>query len=268
MNLKPVFEAEEAVELSMTPTDIAAELQRSNPARKVYQPAAEWVEVSFGRQVFQFPPDLPGAPLVAHPALRDGNGKPLMVPANGTLDVRDNFGPAFDPKTRSFLRGNRPVQGESADDFLKHVANTTKLRATGFTWLRQDGKDEQRKKEAKRIYQLARRTWAEQEIQARAEAIANFNKLPQNQGQTPPPPTQNQIEAQEFLDELKAGKRTGSEFVCKHGCYETSDFTKYQRHMQVNHAESISAVDEMGASVEVPAEKRKPGRPKKAEAAA
>lgn len=265
MNVKPVFDAEPSVDLNITPTDIATELRRANPARVVYQPAGEWVEVNFGRQVFMFPPDLPGHPLVAHPALRDRDGRPVMVPADGTLEIRDNFGPELDTKTRVFLRGMRPVKGEAADDFLRFLAQTPKYRAAGFTWIRGDGQDEARKKAAQKIYAVARRRWAEQEIQARAEAIANFKKLPQNQGQVPPPPTANQMEAQEFLDEMKASGRQGSEFICEHGCYETNDFAKYQRHMLVNHKEAVSQETPV-----VPAEpvKRSPGRPKKAEAVA
>lgn len=268
MNTKPVYGDEDVVDLSMTPTDISAELRRSNPARQVYQPAQEWVEVGYGRRMFYFPPDLPNEPLVAHPCYRE-DGKPVMVRANGTLEVHDSFGPILE-RTPDGLRMKRggaafPIPGEAADDFLKFVGASDKYRKCGFTWLRGDGKDEQRKVAARKIYQLARRQWAEQEIQSRAEAIANFNKLPQNQGQTPPPPTANQIEAQEFMDELKASGRKGSEFICRHGCYETNDFNKYQRHMKVNHEE---AVTQEAAPSEPAATKRAPGRPRKVEAVA
>lgn len=265
MNVKPVFEAEEALSIAIAPTDMATELRRSNPARLVFQPAAEWVEVPFGRQLFQFPPDLPGAPLVAHPALRE-NGKPIMVPANGTLEIADNFGPELDTKTRVFRRGMRPVQGESADDFLKHIDQTDKLRKAGFTWLRNDGRDDQRKKLARKTYGLSRRQWAEQELQTRAEAIANFKKLPQNQGQPVPPPTSLQQEAQEYMDEMRSEASAGVAFRCEHGCFASDDFAKYQRHMKVNHQEEVTA--QLDGEDITPAPKNKGGRPRKAEAAA
>lgn len=271
MNLKPIFEQEVPVDLNITPTDIAQELRRANPARYVFNPASEWVVVPFGRQVLIFPPDLPGAPLVAHPAERI-DGKPVMVPANGTLKVQDNFGPVLDTKTRMFLKGIRPIQGESADDFLRFIAGTTKYRNNGFTWLRNDGQDEQRKRDAKKLYQSARRGWAEQELATRAETVANFKKLPGSAGQPLPPPKPTQIEAQEFLDSLltqQAG--VGTLYSCEHGCaVATNDFAKYAAHMKARHKEDVAEDASEVSADDLAADqvKRKPGRPRKVEAVA
>lgn len=262
MNTKPVFEADVVPEdLTIRPSDIAAEIRQASPPRTIYQPAPEWVTVEMGGKITFFPPDLPGAPLVVHPAFRE-NGKPVMVRANGTLDVRDKYGPVFDSKSRKIKPGIRLLKGETANDFLLFIGSSEKYQGAGFTWLHGDEKDEGRKKAAKARYQIARRKQAEQEVQSRAETVANFNKLPQNQGQTPPPPTQRQIEAQEFLDDIRAEGREGFDYVCRHGCaVQTNDFAKYARHMRVTHKETVE--QETDVPEEIVVEKRKPGRPAK-----
>lgn len=259
MNTKPVFEIQPRVPVQVTSTDVLAEMRQASPARKVYQPAPEWVPIDFGGGMLLFPPDLPGSPLVAHPAERDPRtGDPLMVPANGTLEVRDRVGPIFDSKKRKIKPGVHVLKGHTAMDFVLFVTSSQLCRDKGFEYLRGDGLDETRKAEAKKRFLDGKRQWAENEIQARADSVANFLKQPNTKGQTPPPPSQRQIEAQEFLDEIRARATAAYTYACEHGCWVGNDKDKYDLHMRVSHGQT-EAVE-----IEEPAEvKRGPGRPRK-----
>jgi hypothetical protein len=224
-----------------TRAEIVADLRRYAPGLEVYQPADEWLRIEFGGRDYWIPPDLEGD-LVPHPVLlekgEDGEDVPKMVPANGRLRIKDAYGYHRDRRGRA--TGIGLLEGMDAGSWVSYALENYGHR--GLVWLKGDdpARDQKAQEAGRKLWYRYRKTWAEQEREARAAFIRNWEAIPGNKGRVPPPPTSQQIKAQEFLDAQRESGRTGAEFICPSGCWEGSDFKKFQRHMRAAHGKDVA----------------------------
>ena len=207
--------------------DLLRELRANMPAMYLHNAGPEWFRLTFSSREYWMPPTLDGEPLVEHPVTG------YQVKADGTLAVRDAYGPTRNDQGRP--NGVNPLKGHDAVSLIKYALE--KYQKRGITWLQGNHTDEARKAAARKAYYKHIETWARQEVDARAEFVRKWQDQPNNKGRVPPPPKPTQVRAQEILDAGRDDKRSGAEFICKFGCYETSDAEKFARHMRVNHAE-------------------------------
>ena len=228
-----------------TREELANDIRQHLPAMYLFQDSPEWLVMEvFGKSQF-LPPYFKDLRLIPHPVLRnvvEGVDRgPLMVQANGRLAVRDSYGVRRDPRTNKPLSVGK-LDGQDAGDIVIYAVDTYGNR--GVVWLRGDETDEERMVMSRKLYSRHVRGWAEQERGARAEAVARFTSLPANKGRVPPPPTKNQIRAQEILDSQDSRERT-SAHICT-VCYgwEGDDFEVFKRHMWAAHKQNVTQVDD------------------------
>jgi len=262
------------------PTDaqIVDDIRAVIPGLKLYRPSPDWWSLPFAGQDLWMPPDLPGEPMVAHPT-RMKDGRPLMVKANGILEVRDRYGPQLDEKTKK-PAGFGPTKGEDALSQAKHALR--KHQQHGVTLLRGDATDEQRKKKARAMFKQYQRMWAEAQVAARAKYVKNFKNLPKNAGLDPRDPSRLQVLAQEILDDLLDSGIKTFRYTCESRCYATNDLSKFERHLRLRHPEEFrlwqadnseetagairgkDGIEKLAGAIGKPEAKKKAGAKKKA----
>jgi hypothetical protein len=222
--------------------ELAADIRHHLPAMYLFHDCPEWLVMEiFGRSQY-LPPYRVGLPLIPHPVLRDIDPVtkqdlgPLMVQANGRLGVRDTYGIKRDP------RSNKPInvsllEGQNAGDIVIFACENYGER--GVVWLRGDESDVDRMDKSRKLYSRFVRGWAEGERTARSEMVGKFLALPANKGRMPPPPTPNQIRAQNILDSQDIRDRV-SEFICRTAYdWEGDKFENYARHMKAAHGITV-----------------------------
>lgn len=217
--------------------ELAQEIRHYAPAMHLYQGSPEWLFMEIHGRMYHMPPDL-GGRLVEHPVKQQPDGRPVMVPADGLLAVRDVYGILRDKRNFNRPTGVGLLEGQDSGAVVMFAVENYQER--GVVWLRGDETDDVRKAASKKLYSRFIRGWAEQQRSARQEAVRNFQSKPENKGLVPPPPTPIQQRAQEILDNLAIEKREGHEFICN-VCYgwEGSKFEKYAIHMKAAHGRVI-----------------------------
>lgn len=219
------------------PTDqeLVDDLRAVIPGLRLYRASPDWWSLPFGGQDLWMPPDLPGQPLVPHPT-KTKNGRPVMVKADGTLEVHDRYGPQLDERTKK-PAGFGPTKGETALAIAQHALR--KHQQHGVTLLRGDASDEKRKKKALAMFMQYQRTWAEAQVAAFAKRRENFKKQDKNKGLEPPTASPLQKLAQEILDELMDQGGKTFKYACENRCYSSNDLEKFKRHLRLRHPEEF-----------------------------
>ena len=219
---------------------LAQDIRRYKPAMYLYQGSPEWLSMEIFGSTFWLPPHLQGEPEVEHPVRRimDPNtGNPLgpeMVNADGMIAVRDVYGILRDKKMMNRPIGIGLLEGQDAGAIVMFAVENYGER--GVVWLRGDETDDQRKDVSKKLYSRFIRGWAKSEQDTRAAFVAKFEQNVANKGRVPPPPTDNQIRAQEILDTIAVDRRSGAEFICTVAYdWEGNTWEKYARHMKAAH---------------------------------
>jgi len=261
-----------------TDAEIVDDIRAVIPGLKLYRPSPDWWALEFAGRNLWMPPELPGEPMVPHPTEKK-DGRPLMVKANGTLEVRDRYGPQLDEKTKK-PAGFGPAKGEDALSQAKHALR--KHQQHGVTLLRGDASDEQRKKKALAMFMQHQRTWAEAQVAAYAKRRENFKKQDKNKGLAVPQASPRQKLAQEILDELMEQGSKTFKYACENRCYSTNDLEKFERHLRVRHPEEFrlwqadnseesagavrgkDGVEKLAGAIGKPQGKKKAGAKKKA----
>lgn len=218
-----------------TDSELVDDIRAVVPGLKLYRPSPDWWGFPFDGIEYDMPPDLPGHPEVPHPT-RSDNGRPVMVKADGTLEVHDRYGPLLDPKTKK-PAGFGPVPGHTAMAVAKHALR--KHQQHGVTLLRGDASDATRKKKAQAMFLQHQRLWAEAQVSARAKYVENFRKNKKNQGLDPRDPSPLQALAQEILDDLLDSGTKTFRYACNSRCYATNDLSKFERHLRLRHSEEF-----------------------------
>ena len=241
--------------------DLAKEIRDHAPKWKLYQPGDKWFMFEHASHQYWMPPDL-GGKEVRHPV----TGR--MVSADGILEIRGLYGTLRNRDGKK-TGGQGSVEGADAIAIVTFAMASHGFR--GVIWLRGDESDTARKSAARTLYRNNRKAWATGQIDARAELVENFKKLPTNANKRPPKPTDPQREAQALMDELNDEGSSAYEFVCEHGCSDFETFQEYARHMRVTHNTTVKEAieeppEEPERDEELPTAKRKPGRPKKSDA--
>ena len=219
---------------------LAQDIRRFKPAMYLYQGSSEWLPMEIFGTTFWIPPHLEGEPAVEHPTRRimdPATGNPLgpeIVKADGLMAVRDVYGILRDKKMMNRPIGVGLLEGQDAGAIVMFAVENYGER--GVVWLRGDETDDQRKGVSRKLYSRFIRGWAENERATRAAFVAKFEENVANKGRIPPPPTQNQIRAQEILDTLSVERRTGAEYICTLAYdWEGNTWEKYARHMKAAH---------------------------------
>jgi hypothetical protein len=206
--------------------DVSTMLQRVSAigaAYTAYNPSDDSILQECAGNGYWFPPDLGGA-LVPHFNKKGPDGRPLMVPADGKLAIRDHIDE----------RGIVGVPARTIADVLcRH------LEGRGVVLLTGGPEDADYVKIAKAKYRSYRRAQAKMYIDSWTERMGNFLRNPANAGKTPPAMPESVQRAQEFFDDMESD--TVKKYVCQYDGYSTDDDLRFQKHMHVNHS-SLSAV--------------------------
>jgi hypothetical protein len=216
--------------------ELSREIRQHIPAMYLFHDCPEWLRMEiFGRD-FWMPPRLEDEPMVEHPVFRDAAGEPVMVKADGTLPCRTIYGIHRDARTNRPTHVG-PLTGQDADAIIVFAVENYGER--GVLWLRGDETDKKRKETSRKLYARWVRGWAESERAARSEFVSKFQTNPQNKGRVPPPPTPNQLRAQNLLDSQAISERA-STFVCMVAYdWEGESWEKYARHMKAAHGQTV-----------------------------
>lgn len=258
-----------------TREEIMAKVRQSMPTMHLYNPAPKWVRLAHGGDDYWFPPDL-GGKTVQHPALKNKDGSPVEVSANGVLGINDRYGFRKYPKGVPSDFG--VLDGQSASDIVLFF--TINYATSGIIYLEGNDGDAGRQAEAKAAYFQERKSWALGQQQARADFVEKWRKQAQNQGpgKYPPPPRESEVEAMEMLDDMNDDRRSLAGYACREancGYYETPDLERFQKHMRVRHGKEITAEEyatdgapdlddeEDADDIEAPAQRTGRGRPGK-----
>lgn len=239
------------------------------PSYQLYYPGRKWFKHEFNGNLYCFPPDL-GGRLVEHPALRlekknaDGTKtfEPVMVQANGILEIKDRYGvvygkkavPLYHPEYGYAMGYGLPIEDpegkledETADKVVQYFTNKfgfevdNPTMALGITLLTGNPElDESVKVESRKVYFRAQITWAEEERAKRLKDVAEW-KI-NNPGRTDiPPMNTRQIEAEEILLQAEEDRKMSTfQYVCFCGAYETDDKGRFDRHMKIRHPERLA----------------------------
>lgn len=218
-----------------TDTEIVEDLRAAQPGVKLYRTSEEWWAFDFAGDSIWMPPDIAGHPLVPHPALTK-NGTPLMVEADGTVTVRDRYGPQLDEKTKKSA-GFGLAKGQGAFDIAKLALRKHQMH--GVVMLRGDAGDVKRKAKAKALYNQYRRRWAEEQVAGRAKQIKNWQKDAKNHGIDPPDPSPVQKQAQDIIDDLKIHGTKTKRYHCESFCYATNNLDEFLRHLEAKHPKEL-----------------------------
>lgn len=222
--------------------ELAQDIRQNAPAMHIYHACPEWLPIEVFGRTFWVPPHIEGEPTVEHPTRRARTAEgldagPEKHRANGRLAIKDIWGIIREK------RSNRPIgldvlEGQTAGAIVVFMVENYGER--GVVWLRGDDTDKGRMETSRKLYSRFIRTWAEGERSARAEFVRRWNDNKDNAGRVPPPPTPNQLRAQELIDQLATETRSGAEHICI-VCYgwEGSSFEKYARHMKAAHGRIV-----------------------------
>jgi hypothetical protein len=206
--------------------EIAERIRKHQRGIILYSPHNKWRRAQALGGVVWFPPDLEGK-VVQHPFLTDPNGEPVLVKANGRVEVKDRYGYVYYRKA-----GLKPrmamLNGQDALAIAVHLVQ----KWPDIVELSGESSDGKLIEQAKRNYRKMIATQAQRTWNGRQRDIAIFRK--ENPGQDPPPPTTRQREAREILD-ASEGDRPWKEFVCRHCWLDWDELEKYQGHMLKKH---------------------------------
>jgi hypothetical protein len=239
-----------------TREEIMAKVRQAMPTMHLYNPAPKWVCLPHGGRDFWFPPDL-GGKTVVHPALKNKDGSPIEVSANGILGVNDQYGYRKYVKQGTEMVGQDygVLDGQTASDIVLFF--TINYATRGIIYVESNDGDDERKADSKAAYYAERKNWALGQQQARADFVEKWRKKPENQGsgKYPPPPRESEVEAMEMLDDMNDDRRSLTGYVCPEancGYYETPDLERFQKHMRVRHGKDVTAEELAAATAPEP----------------
>lgn len=221
--------------------ELANEIRSYAPAMCLYRGSPEWLRMEIGGRDFHIPPHLPGEPMIPHPTITEKDGEPRLVRADGKVGIRDVYGILRDIKNRNQPIGVGLLVGMDAGSLVMFAAENYK--DAGVVFLRGDKSDDGRMEASRKQYQQHKLAWAKQEKDARAAVVKSVKD--KDPSAIPPPPTRNQIMAQEILDAAALSQRTGAEFICQ-VCWgwEGDSFEKYATHMLAAHGRRIQSPEQ------------------------
>lgn len=206
--------------------DLQREMARRQPGITVYMAHFQgWFKCECYGVHYWIPPDLPGHPLILHPATR----KP--VPANGRLEIADIYGNQIQQDGK--YRGEGLIH--SAIQIAAFLEENFGPRGLVILYGRDKAEDDASIQRSKKIAYTFKREWAEVELAARAEFVKRWDANPANKGRRPPAPTITQREAIEWLDKERESPQDGTYFCNECRLYETPSWDAFQRHMQQTH---------------------------------
>jgi hypothetical protein len=231
---------------------------------EVYWAGRDWLFTQYAGIFYEIPPDLDGR-MIAHPYRRNSSDMtPLMVRADGRLEIRDRIG------SDGEVTKDGSAQDIAAFLVEKHFRHGLALLGQG------PEKDARAIAYAKQQAKEAKRLACEADTDAWKAHIKKWLESPANKGKPLPVPPQRIADAQDYLDDLATEVVEEFKYTCQVcGSIRTNDFERYARHMKASHGEDVAPPEATSAAppeasggpAEVPVKKRR-GRPPKNKAEA
>ena len=219
----------------LTPTTAAnlkARIAGMQMALVLYRAGTDWYRMEYGGVDFWIPPDL-GGELGEHPVTQE------MVPCDGQLEVRDQYGVTRDHQTK-LPKEYGVVQGMDAVNIVLFSQNVQQHVGAGVVWLEGNDQDQLRRQLSAERVKKSKLTWAESEVHARREIIANWQRA--NPGVSvaqAPPMTPSQTRAQELMDSIRAeAAMNRGAYVCEYEGDASDSFVSMKRHREINHPDA------------------------------
>lgn len=232
--------------------EIAERIRKHQRGIILYSPHKKWRRLQALGGTVWFPPDLEGK-VVQHPALREKNGEPVLVKANGRVEVRDRYGFVYSRNAKVRPR-MAMMTGQDALAIAVHLVQ----KWPDIAELSGGPEDRGLIESAKRNHRKMVATQAQRTWNSRVNFLAVWRK--ENPGQDPPPPTARQREAREILDASEQ-EQPWKTFVCRHCWLDWEEMDKYAAHMKKKHNVTIEdpaarkvekpEVDEIGSETEL-----------------